>query len=125
MHFLLCEYFHTTATGSLSLSVTPHNSKAYQASRAELNCTICPILVPVFRWTFIQKGAHGTQDLVLNTESDSEYSLIARNRSQIVIINTAQWRHAGVYECIASINGEVLKAEASLDVLSELHYTVY
>ena len=122
MHFLL---IHTTATGSVILNVpqTLHNSKVNQAGRAELNCTICPIRVPVFRWTFIQKGAHGTQDLVLNT--DSEYSLIARNRSQTLIINNAQWRHAGVYKCIASINGEVLKAEASLDVLSELHYTVY
>ena len=110
-------YFHTTAAESVS--VTLHNSITNQAGRVELNCTVCPTLLPVFKWKFIQKGAHGMQ--VLTT--DSEYSLIARNRNQTLIINNAQWRHAGVYKCIASINGEVLEAETSLDVLSELHYT--
>ena len=56
----------------------------------------------------------------------SQYTIRAagHTRSQILIINDAQWRDVGVYGCIASINNGIkIEAETSLDVFSELYNT--
>ena len=55
----------------------------------------------------------------------TEYSVMDGHRNQTLIISNAQWRHVGVYKCIASIEGTVIEAETSLDVLSELYNTVH
>ena len=49
-----------------------------------------------------------------------EYSLIAGQKSQMLIIGDAQWSHVGVYRCIAAIDGMTIEAQTSLDVLSKL-----
>ena len=49
----------------------------------------------------------------------TEYFVMDGHRSQTLIISSVQWRHVGVYKCIASIDGTVIEAETSLDVLSE------
>ena len=51
----------------------------------------------------------------------SEYSFtLIGPRSHVLIINNAQWKHVGVYKCIASIDSKMIETQASLDVLSKL-----
>ena len=50
----------------------------------------------------------------------SEYTVTSEQKSQALIIDNAQWRHVGVYKCIADIDGMIIQAQTSLDVLSEL-----
>ena len=50
-----------------------------------------------------------------------EYSFtLIGPRSHALIINNAQWKHIGVYKCIASIDSKRIETQASLDVLSQL-----
>lgn len=52
----------------------------------------------------------------------SEYSFtLIGLRSHALIINDAQWKHAGVYKCIASIDSKKTEAQTSLDVFSKLY----
>ncbi len=46
-----------------------------------------------------------------------------RQKSQTLnfVINNAQWRDVGVYKCIAAINGTLIEAQTSLNILSELY----
>ena len=54
-----------------------------------------------------------------------QYTVTIGEKSQTLIIDNIQWRHVGVYKCIASIDGTVIEAETSLDVLSELYTIQY
>ena len=38
-----------------SVILTPHNHQIIQSGRAELNCSVCPTLTPMFTWNFVQK----------------------------------------------------------------------
>ena len=76
-------------------------------------------------WKFIQRGTHEMELLANRNQSlSSKYSLVTRHSSQTLIINNTQWSHVGLYKCITFINGTEVEAEASLDVLSELHCTL-
>ena len=111
-------------TGTESVIITPHDPVTNQASRAELNCSVCPALTQTLVWYFTRRGAHEMEIIANRSQSlSSEYSLMVGHRSQTLIINSAQWRHVGVYKCTASIEDTVIEAETSLDVLSELYNT--
>ena len=50
----------------------------------------------------------------------SQYTIRSGQKSQALIIKDAQWRYVGVYMCIADLDGMIIQAQTSLDVLSEL-----
>ena len=72
----------------------------------------------MFTWNFVQmegqKMANRSQLL------SSQYTIRSGRNSQVLIIEDAQWRHVGVYKCITDIDGMIIQAQTSLDVLSEL-----
>ena len=73
-------------------------------------------------WTFTQRQSDEMRVIAKRSQLLSfGYSLVTEHRSQTLIISNAQWRHVGVYKCIASdsTNGTVIEAEARLDVLGE------
>ena len=109
----------TLAQGSVT--VTPHNHQITQSGRAELNCSVCPILTPMFTWNFTQKEAQEMETVANRSQLlSSQYAVRIGQKSQALIIDDAQWRHVGVYKCIADIDGMIIQAQTSLDVLSEL-----
>ena len=96
-----------------------------KASRVEVNCSVhvCPTLTPLFMWIFTQRGEQNMEVLIINgTQSlSSEYAFKSTGlRSHALIINNVQWKHTGVYKCIASIGSKKIEAQISLDVLSKL-----
>ena len=96
-----------------------------KASRVEVDCSVhvCPTLTPLFMWTFTQRGEQNMEVLIINgTQSlSSEYAFKSTGlRSHALIINNVQWKHTGVYKCIASIGSKNIEAQTSLDVLSKL-----
>ena len=112
-----------TSTGSVT--ITPHNPIINIASRVEVNCSVhvCPTLTPLFMWTFTQRGEQKMKVIANRSQSlSSEYSFtIVGLRSHAMIINDVQWKHAGVYKCITSIDSKNIEAQTSLDVLSKLY----
>jgi hypothetical protein len=76
----------------------------------------------MFTWNFIQQGAQ-EMEIVGNRSQllPSQYAVRNERKSQALIIDDAQWRHVGVYKCIAAIDGMIIEAQTSLDVLSELY----
>ena len=108
-----------------SVIVTLHNHRVTQSGRAELNCSVCPTLMPLFMWNFTQRGEHD-MEIITNRSHllSSQYTVRNGLKSETLIINNTQWRHTGVYKCIAAIDGMILEAETSLDVLSELYNTI-
>ena len=73
-------------------------------------------------WNFTQRGAQGMETVVNRSQLfSSQYTVRNGQKSQTLIIDNAQWRHAGVYKCIAAINGMIIEAQTSLDVLSKLY----
>ena len=112
---------HNTIIAQGSIVVTPHNHRIIESGRAELNCSICPTLTPLLMWNFTQRGAQEMETVANQSQLfSSQYTVRNGQKSQTLIINDAQWRHAGVYKCIAAINGMIIEAQTSLDVLSEL-----
>ena len=105
-----------------SVAVTLLDPRANQSGRAELNCSVCPTLAPLFMWNFTQSGGHDTET-VANRKSTTLFQVHHNNWTEEpntpLGINNAQWSDVGVYKCIASINGTLIEAETSLDVLSE------
>ena len=75
----------------------------------------------MFTWNFTQKEAQ-EMEIVANRSQllSSHYAVRIGQKSQALIIDDAQWRHVGVYKCIADIDGMIIQAQTSLDVLSEL-----
>ena len=103
-----------------SVAVTPLDPQANQSGRAELNCSVCPTLAPLFMWNFTQSGGHDTETVANRSQPhSSKYSITTGQKSQTLSIINAQWSDVGVYKCIASINSTLIEAETSLDVLSE------
>jgi hypothetical protein len=96
-----------------------------RASRAEVNCSVhvCPTLTPLFMWTFTQRGDKKMEIPIINGRQSlsSEYTFTSTGLgSHALIINNAQWKHTGVYKCIASIGSKKIEVQTSLDVLSKL-----
>ena len=115
------DYCHINYIAQGSVIVTPHNHQITQSGRAELNCSVCPILTPMFTWNFTQKEAQEMETVANRSQLlSSQYALRIGLKSQALIIDDAQWRHVGVYKCIADIDGMIIQAQTSLDVLSEL-----
>ena len=105
-----------------SVVVTPHNDRITQSGRAELNCSVCPALTPLFMWNFTQRGTQEMETVANRSQLlSSQFTVRNGQKSQTVIINDAHWRHAGAYKCIAAINGTIIEAQTSLDVLSMLY----
>ena len=121
----ICMLINDTATSITiaqgSIIVTSHNHRITQSGRAELNCSVCPTLMPMFTWSFTHKEAQ-EMEIVANQSQplSSQYTIRSGQKSQALIIEDAQWRHVGVYKCIADIDGMIIQAHTSLDVLSEL-----
>ena len=77
--------------------------------------------MPMFIWNFTQKEAQEIKTVSNQSQLlSSEYAVRSGQKSQALIIDDAQWRHVRVYKCIADIDGMVIQAQTSLDVLSEL-----
>ena len=74
----------------------------------------------MFTWNFVHK--EGQNFIVANRSQplSSQYTIRSGQKSQALIIKDAEWRHVGVYKCIADINGMIIQAQTSLDVLGEL-----
>ena len=61
----------------------------------------------------------------LSLQLSAKYTVRNGQKSQTLIISDTQWRDVGVYKCIAAVDGTVIEAQTSLDVLSELYnYTL-
>ena len=104
-----------------SVIVTPRNHQIIQSERAQFNCTVCPTLAPLLTWNFTRRGGHKSEMIVNQGQPfSSQYAVTVGEGNETLIIESTQWRHVGVYKCIASIDGTVIAAETSLDVLSEL-----
>jgi hypothetical protein len=78
--------------------------------------------MPVFTWNFTQQGAQ-EMEIVANRSQLllSQFAVRNEQKSQALIISDAQWRDVGVYKCIAAIDGMMIEAQTSLDVLSEFY----
>ena len=99
----------------------PLNPWANKSGRAELECSVCQTLMPMFSWNFTRRDEHN--NLIMETivnQSQPQYTIRAGPNGQTLIIEDSQWSDVGVYECIASIGDTVIKAETDLNVLSEL-----
>lgn len=117
---MLLIYVHTIPIAQGSVIVTPLYPWANQFGRAELSCSVCLTLTPLFMWNFTQRGRHNTETVVNRSQQlSSKYNVITRLKSQTLIIDNAQWSDVGLYKCIAFINGTLIEAETSLDVYSE------
>ena len=75
----------------------------------------------MFTWNFTQKEAQEMETVANRSQLlSSQYAVRNGPKSQALIIDNAQWRHVGAYKCIADIDGMIIQAQTSLDVLSEL-----
>ena len=80
----------------------------------------------MFTWNFTQKEAQETETVANQSQLlSSQYTVRSGQKSQALIIDDAQWRHVGVYKCIVDIDGMILEAQTSLDVLSELQRVIF
>ena len=98
----------------------PHNITTNQSSRVQFQCSIRSTLIPTFKWNFIRKGSREAETIAASGTLSAGYSIIRRQRSQVLIIPSVLWRHKGVYTCIVSSgNNSQIQAEANLNVLSK------
>ena len=76
----------------------------------------------MFTWNFVQKDDQKMETVANRSQllSSQYYTARSGRKSQALIIEDAQWRHVGVYKCITHIDGMIIQAQTSLDVLSEL-----
>ena len=104
--------------------MTPLNPWANKSGRAELECSVCPTLMPLFSWNFTRRDEHSNliMETIVNRSQPLSPQYIVRvgPNGQTLIIENSQWSDVGVYECIASIDDTIIKAETNLNVLSEL-----
>ena len=115
-------YEHNTIIAQGSVVVTSHDHRITHTGRAELNCSACPTLTPLFMWNFTQRGAQEMETVANRSQLlSSQFTVRNGQKSQTLIINDAQWRHAGAYKCIAAINGTIIEAQTILDVVSMLY----
>ena len=129
MYLILCAMFvHEYTTMIIaqgSVVITPHNHQINQSERAELNCSVCPTLTPLFMWNFTQRGAQEIETVANRSQTFSSlYTVENGQKSQSLIINNAHWKHTGVYKCIATVNNIIIEVQTSLDVFSELYRAI-
>ena len=97
---------------------TPRNHTTSQSSRVEFQCSVRSTLIPTFVWNFTRKGASEAETIIVGVLS-ANYSIIAGQRSQVLVITSVQWRHEGEYKCIVSSENSQIQAEATLNVHSK------
>ena len=114
-----CLYYYlrkNCAGHTLNFTTRPHNLTTNQSSRVEFHCTVRSTLIPIFfKWNFTRKGLLEAETIA----NKRDYSVTSEERSQVLIINSVQWRHEGVYTCIVSSGNNQIEAEANLNVFSE------
>ena len=106
-----------------SVTVTPLDPWANKSETAELECSVCPTLMPLYMWNFTRRDEHNAERIANQSQSLSpKYTITFGQKSQTLIIVNSQWSDVGVYKCIATINNTEIEAEVNLNVLSELYY---
>ena len=101
----------------LNFTTRPHNLSVDQSNRVEFQCSVQSTLIPTFAWNFIRKGFTEAEAIANGSGPlSTDYFIISRQRSQVLIITNVQWRHEGVYECIVSSDSHQIQAGASLNV---------
>ena len=120
MHYL----FFINIIAQESVTVMPLNPWANKSGRAELECSVCQTLKPLFSWNFTGRDEHSNliMETIVNQSQplSPQYTIRVGPSGQTLTIENSQWSDVGVYECIASIGDTVIKAETNLNVLSEL-----
>ena len=87
-----------------------------------MECFVRSTLKPNFMWTFTRKGQ--SRSIVDgHNPLTPDYFIKLGDRSQVLIIKKAEWKHEGVYQCIASTNSNSVQAEAKLNVLGKFNDT--
>ena len=76
-------------------------------------------------WNFTRKGA-SEAETIANKRGvlSADYSIMAGQRSQVLVITNVQWRHEGEYKCIVTSENSQIQAEANLSsecFLNNLH----
>ena len=102
----------------LSFITKPVNQSILQNEREQMECFVRSTLTPRFTWKFTRKGqsqliVDGHDPLTL------DYFIKLGERSQVLIIKEAKWKHEGIYQCIVSTLNDSVQAEAKLNVLGE------
>ena len=99
---------------------TPRNHTTSQSRRVEFQCSVRSTLIPTFVWNFTRKGTSEAETIVNKRGALSvDYSIIAGQRSQVLVITNVQWRYEGEYKCIVSSENSQIQAEANLNVHSK------
>lgn len=105
----------------IKFMVQPQNLSVNQLEALEIQCSVDSTLIPSFTWNFTKWGSSMPVQIVKeNVLLSSDYSFRTVARSTTLIIESAQWVHSGLYTCIASDGIDIIQAEGSLDVFSEL-----
>ena len=60
------------------------------------------------------------ENVILSHSSDSDYSFRVTSNNASLVIESAHWKHAGVYTCIVTGGSDMIQSESSLDVLGKL-----
>ena len=98
--------------------VHPQNQSVLRFEILELQCSVTSLTIFnfTFSWNFTKKGS----SLPMQIVSLSDYSLKETSNSTRLIIESAHWKHAGVYTCIVAGGNDIIQTESSVDVLSKL-----
>ena len=110
-----------TGPAAFYFNTRPRNITTSPSNRVEFQCSIHSTFTPNFKWNFTRKVSREADITAESGTLSVIYSIAHGRRSQVLIIPSVQWRHDGVYTCIASSENSQIKAEANLDVLSK-HY---
>ena len=108
------------AATALGFIIKPLNQSILQQERVEMECFVRTSLTPSFMWIFVRKGQ--SQPIVDgHNVLTPDYFVKLGERSQVLIIKKAEWKHEGVYQCIASTKNNSGQAEAKLNVLGKFN----
>ena len=104
--------------------VHPQNHSIVKSETLELECSVTSLTIfnSSFAWNFTKRGSSTPMQIVKeNVSLSSEYSIefISSNNVNL-IIESVHWKHTGVYTCIVMGGSDMILAESSLNVLSEL-----
>ena len=103
-----------------SFLIRPHNLTTNQFRSVEFQCSVHSTLIPNFMWNFTRKGTSEAKTIANRSRMlSTDYSIIAEQRGQVLIINRVQRKHEGVYKCIVSSNNHQIIAEGNLKVSSK------
>ena len=104
--------------------VSPQNQSIFQFETLELQCSVTSLTIfdSTFSWNFTKRGSSTPVQIVKeNVSLSSEYSFrfVSSNYASL-IIESAHWKHTGVYTCIVVGGSDTIQAESSVNVLSKL-----